>query len=35
MSTKYFAKNALLIETTGMSIELDLAIEFSVRLSLG
>jgi len=30
MSTKYFAKNALLIETTGMTIELDLAIEFSV-----
>lgn len=30
MSTKYRAKNTLLIETTGLSIELDLAIEFSV-----
>lgn len=29
-TTKYFAKNTLLIETTGLSIELDLAIEFSV-----
>ena len=30
MSTKYFAKRHLLIETDGLSIELDLAIEFSV-----
>lgn len=30
MSTKYRAKDSLLIETTGLSIELDLAIEFSV-----
>lgn len=30
MDAKYRAKNTLLIETTGLSIELDLAIEFSV-----